>query len=576
MPRRQRAGLWGLALLALLVVSGCAGARPYTLGPVKTFDPDTAAIPKPEDAPEYDLWDRVDMTLFYPLEKPLDLGWTGRQIGRAMGLADKREADNVNVLGEVPNSSWYTRRHYYHPMTLGELAQGPNTGTGPSGGPWTVVSGKLEGASPGFVIEDDRGDRYLLKFGRPPYHELSSAAEVISTKILYAAGYFVPENYVTYFDPGKLAISPDARVRTEEGQRPMRPEDLEVVLDGQPRERGGRVRALASKYVEGAPVGIWEFRGTREDDPNDRVFHQHRRELRGLRVLSAWLNDADRRSANTLAVYTDDRYIRHYLIDMGSTLGANGARPHSTKHGYEYLYDPRYIAKSFIGLGFYDRPWLFIDRDEAIEYPSVGYFESELFNPETWVPVYPNPAFDHMTLRDAFWGAKLVMSFSDEELEAIVKTGDITNPDAEAELLRVLKERRDKIGRHFFGRINPLDRFELFRTSSGGLTLTFDDLAVEGALEPAAERSYLYAVCYDGRQLYDEPRIAGQPRLTFSQAEASSEEAASGASTCEHLVAVKIQTRGEDGALSKPLTVYGYVPGAGEKPRVVGVHREDD
>ena len=564
-------GLWVLVFL-MVGVTGCTSSRPYTLEPIKETDADTLAIRKPEPTEENDLWDRVEMTLFYPLEKVLDLGWDARQVGRALGVADKREADNVNVLGEPPNSSWYKRRHYYHPMTPEELARGPNTGDGPDrSGPWTVVSGKLEGASPGFVIEDAAGDRYLLKFGRPPYQELSSAAEMISTKILYAAGYHVPENYITYFDPDGLRISPEAMVDTDEGLVNMTPRHLQQILDQLAVNEEGRIRALASLYLEGQPVGPWEFLGVRESDPNDRVWHQHRRELRGLRVISAWLNDADRRSANTLAVYTDDRYLKHYLIDMGSTLGANGAIPHSTKHGQEYLYDPAMIFKSIVGLGFYDRPWLFLDREEVIPwYPSVGYFEAKLFEPDSWKPVYPNPAFERTTLRDAFWGAKIVMSFNDEDLRAIVETGQITNPEAEAYLLEVLKNRRDEIGRYYFGLINPLDRFELKRTGEG-LVLTFDDLAVESDLVPASAHSYVYGVRYNGELLHREPHTAEDARLPlFDESSLPSASASD-----ERVVTVKIQTRRQDGSLSKLLTVYAHVPPDGA-PRVVGVHRQDD
>lgn len=570
-PLSLHRGLWVLAA-AVLLLGGCTSSRPYTLGPIKTVDPDTTAIPKPEEKPEIDLWDRIDMTLFYQLEKPFNLAWLGRQVGRMLDIADKREADNVNVLGEVPSSSWYTRRHYYEPMTRDELATGPNVTGGPDrSGPWTVVSGKTTGASPGFVIEDARGDRYVLKFSPAPYQEMSPAAEVISTKILYAAGYYVPENYVTFFDPDNLTISETAMINTPQGRRSMEPGDISLILERQPRERGGLVRTMASKYVEGQPLGIWEFRGTRDDDPNDRVFHQHRRELRGLRVISAWLNDADRRSANTLATYTDNGYVKHYLLDMGSTLGANGPEPHSPKHGHENIYDVSKILASTFAFGLYERPWLFLNEEEEILYPSVGYFESKLFEPGEWVPVYPNPAFDRMTLRDAFWGAKIVTSFSDEDLEAIVETAEFSNPDAEAYLLRTLQERRDKIGRYYFSRINPLDRFALSRSASGELVLSFDDLAVESNLRPQSNRSYIYGVRFNGQLLHDEPLTANEARLPLRNIPATRNVAPE-----NRILRVKIQTRDADGSLSLPVTVYGHVPPSGQQPRVIGIHRDDD
>ena len=40
-------------------------------------------------------------------------------------------ARNVNTLGEVPDSSWFTNRIGRRPMTIEEIVRGPNTGDGP-------------------------------------------------------------------------------------------------------------------------------------------------------------------------------------------------------------------------------------------------------------------------------------------------------------------------------------------------------------------------------------------------------------------------------------------------------------
>ena len=80
-----------------------------------------------------------------------------------------------------------------------------------------------------------------------------------------------------------------------------------------------------------------------------------------------------------------------------------------------------------------------------MHYPAVGYFESVYFDPPRWRPTYPNPAFLRMTLRDAYWGAKIVTSFTDEDIDAIVHTGRYTDARAERYVADVLKARRDKI-----------------------------------------------------------------------------------------------------------------------------------
>ena len=303
--------------LVITCVVGCGSSHKFTLAPVKTFDPDNGTIPRPKEKEENQIWDIFDMTFVYQTEKLLDLNWGARKIGKMLHVTRGKPADNVNVLDEVPNSSWHTNRHFHQPMTLKELARGPNVTDGPDqSGPWVITRGKFEGGTPGFTIKDAKGDSYILKFDASQHQEMGSSAEVISTKILYACGYSVPQNTVEYFDPNILQVGETAKVRDSGGKRPMTSEDVGKMLKAIPRGEDGTIRVLASKFVSGRPVGVWNFRGTRSDDPNDRVHHEHRRELRGLRVISSWLNDADRRAANTLAVYTEEGIFQNRRKDI--------------------------------------------------------------------------------------------------------------------------------------------------------------------------------------------------------------------------------------------------------------------
>jgi len=52
--------------------------------------------------------------------------------------------------------------------------------------------------------------------------------------------------------------------------------------------------------------------------------HEHRRELRALKVFGAWTNLVDMKAGNTLdtVVTAEGRsVVRHYLQDVGSTFG---------------------------------------------------------------------------------------------------------------------------------------------------------------------------------------------------------------------------------------------------------------
>ena len=51
-----------------------------------------------------------------------------------------------------------------------------------------------------------------MKFDPPSNPEMSTAAEIISTKFLYAMGFNVPENYLAYAGPDDFEIGPEAMV----------------------------------------------------------------------------------------------------------------------------------------------------------------------------------------------------------------------------------------------------------------------------------------------------------------------------------------------------------------------------
>ena len=477
----------------ILLLGGCVSSKPYTTGTVKTFDPDTAAIEQPGEEASYQYWDRIDNTIFHQIEKPLDLNRVFRFAGETLGISGPKQADNINLLDEVPESSWYTYRHYYKPMSPEEIARGPNTVQPDTSGTWTIFSAKLEGANPGFFAEDARGNRFLIKFDGPDYPELTTSAEVIATKIFYAAGYYVPESTITYFDPDEVQVGEGVMVEEMGEERQMTQEDYRNIISVAARDNRGYVRALASKFVDGVPLGPWNFKGTRSDDPNDRVAHEHRREIRGMRVISSWLNDTDRRDANTMSVYTGQGYIRHLVQDFGNTLGANGASIHYPIYGQAYLIDPRYMMISGLSLGMYVLPWEEIDAPDYIPHPSVGYFRSESFRPGQWVSVHPIPAFENMTLRDAFWGAKQVMSFSDEDIRVIVETGKISNQEAEEYLVQTLIERRDMIGDYWFRKINPIDKFNAERHDEQ-VFLNFTDLGTEKGIFSINATRYIASV----------------------------------------------------------------------------------
>lgn len=367
----------------------------------------------------------------------------------------------INTIGEVPDSEWFTNRHGRRRLSLTELQRGPGNSEPPStAGIWRVASAKAEGITPGFTIVDGEGRRYLLKFDPPSNPELASAADVISSKILYAIGYNVPENYVVRFRSSQLVIDNGSKFVDHYGKaRPLTERDLATILAKVRTDADGTIRALASRFIPGSPVGPFRYHGTRPDDPNDTVAHEHRRDLRGLRVFAAWLGHDDAKALNTLDTLVTEngsRFIKHYLIDFGASLGSASYGPNSPRSGNEYLFDWGFASRQFLSLGLWVPKWATARYPKI---PAAGAFEYAMFNPEQWVPEYPNAAFANLDPDDAFWAAKQVMAFTDEEIRALVKTGEYSSSAAEEWVTRCLIQRRNKIGRAYFSRVAPLDRF---------------------------------------------------------------------------------------------------------------------
>jgi hypothetical protein len=391
-------------------------------------------------------------------------------------------ARNVNTIDEVPDSSWFTNRILPRRVALEEIVRGPNVGPPPDPSQWVLVNEKRSGFSPGFTARDARGDTWFLSFDPPGSSEGATAAAVVATKLFWTLGFNQIESFITIVDPRKLTIDPGARMRRPNGSRtPFTQHDLDAVFERSARHPDGTYRAVAGRLLPGTILGPFRYEGTRPDDPNDIIDHEHRRELRALRVFGAWTNLTDLKAGNTLdtlLVENGRSVVRHYLQDVGSTFGMGANGPHDWDEGFEYYYDAGASRRRLFSLGLALSPWQ-TARYET--YPSVGRFESEAFDPTTWKPHAPTAAYMEMLPDDAFWAARRVAAFDDELIRAAVRTGQFSDPAAEAYLGAVLGRRRDRIARTYLTAVNPLVNPRL---SPDG-HLTFDDAAVAAGVGDA-------------------------------------------------------------------------------------------
>lgn len=450
------------ALVTMLIVAGTLPAGQERSGPRFYSDDPIARAPDTQDASKAQ---PRDLALYYDAIINL-FGRPGKQeVGRAA---------SVNTIDEVPDSSWFTNRIGTRSMTADEMMRGPNDDRGPAPGALTVTR-KSGGVSPGFTITDARGQRYFIKFDPPGYPELGTASEVIVTRLFHAIGYFVPQASLSTLRSQDLVIAPDAQVRTVGGgRRPMRRSDIDEQLRQAHRNPDGTYRVVAGEALPGTPLEGFKYEGTRSDDPNDVIPHEDRRELRGLRVFSAWVNHTDAKAINSLDTLVTEGgrgYIRHHLIDFNAALGSAGIGPRDRRDGYEYVAETGPALPALPAFGFVIRPWM------TIRYPTyrgVGRFESARFVPEQWRPRVPNPAYVRSRPDDTFWAARKLMAMSDELIRAAVRTGQLSDPAAEKYLTDALIERRNKIGRAWLTAVNPIVDPAL---AADG-TLTFGNAAV--------------------------------------------------------------------------------------------------
>ena len=437
--------LRGRLVILVAVAFGLLASTVSTKGPHFYPDDPIAREPESQDASkaqEYQIGSLYEMThnLFITADyKPSGL-----------------RAKNINTIDEVPDSNWFTNRIGTTTITTDQIARGPIVGAPPDPSKWTLIREKTAGVHPGFTASDAKGETFFLEFDPPPFPEGATGAVAVATKIFWALGYNQVESFLTTFDPKNADIDPKATVKRPSGERTrFTRDDMNVVLENVARKADGTYRVVAGRLLPGKILGGYQYAGTRPDDPNDVVPHEHRRELRALRVFGAWTNLTDLKAANTLdtlQTINGRSVVKHYLQDVGSTFGMCNDF-HEWDLSYEHFYQGDTSVKRLVSFGFALSPWQTI---KYVEYPSIGKFEGDRFDPRLWRPQTPTTAYMETRDDDAFWAARRIAAFSDELIRAAVHQGQYSDPNAEKYLGDVLIKRRSKILSIYLTAVNPV------------------------------------------------------------------------------------------------------------------------
>jgi len=279
-------------------------------------------------------------------------------------------------------------------------------------------------------------------------------------------------------------------------KRPLTGERVAQLLADVARGTDGRIRGGLVPWIPGRILGGFDTLGRRDDDANDRIEHQNRRSLRAGWLLFNWISEVDPGSINSLDSYVESggrHFVRHYIFDFGATLGSATYRPKGPNETGEYAIEVGRTLGALAALGFYRRPFQDkrSDWEEIVSsYPSVGWFPAEGYDPDEFRPNRKVPVHMRRTDRDLYWGAKVVTSFSDQQIAAIVATARLPDRD-EAYVRHALRVRRDIIGRRYLRPMTAVENPAMGGDDGGGgASVCFDDLAIQRGYARAAEVRY--------------------------------------------------------------------------------------
>jgi hypothetical protein len=401
-----------------------------------------------------------------------------KRADQAMALAPHVPAGDVNSLDEIPDSSWFQSRVGHRAVTAEEVGHGSEIGTAIDvDHDLTIVNVKREGAEGGFVVDDANGARFLLKLDPIGHLGLATGADAVGARLIWALGYNVPDDRIVTIDPARLVPKDDKTAK-------LMVATLAIVA----RTPDGKLRALASRWIEGEILGPSLWTGTRKGDLNDLIPHEHRRTLRALRVFFAWINNSDAKTGNSIDTFVVEPgalggLVKHYLIDFGTTLGTGGSDLASgwwVPGTWHVLREVSHGLDDDYSLG--QNGVRRIRREREGDYLLAGL--GPKVNPWSFNFNLTNQAFRNLDYADAAWAARQLIGFSDDQLAAAAAASGWEASD-QARLVRRLHERRDDIVRRIFDRATSLGSPRI-----AGRCICMEDLAVTHGFATEAGRTY--------------------------------------------------------------------------------------
>jgi hypothetical protein len=251
-------------------------------------------------------------------------------------------------------------------------------------GTFTFDKEDLAQTSPKFWVTDGQGVAWKVKLGAEPQ------AETAATRFLWAAGYFVDEDYY---------IS-------------------DLTVKGLPKLQRGQEFVSAAGVVHGArlerklttvtKLGNWDW----FDNP-----FLGRRELNGLRVMMSLLNNWDLKAANN-SIYAVDGERRYAVSDVGATFGNTGNSLTRSKGVPKDYADSKFVAKDtpdFMDFVLHSRPFF------------TGVAEASNYRERTKMEEITK----HIPRADAQWLGQRLSRLTDDQIRDAFRTAGFDTEDVE-------------------------------------------------------------------------------------------------------------------------------------------------
>jgi|CZKS01.1.fsa_nt_gi hypothetical protein len=288
-------------------------------------------------------------------------------------------------------------------ITSRNLMYGPGGMEHQPHGTFTFVKEDMDGTNPKFIVRGEDGVKWKIKLGS------EAKPETVATRMLWAAGYFVGEDY----------FLPDVQVKNmprhlHRGQKLVEPD-------------GTMHDVRLKRYLEGEKkVGIWEWR----NNPFTGT-----REFNGLRVLMAVINNWDLKDANNAIHREKSQELVYMVSDLGASFGTTRyERSHEKAKGNLDSYTKsKFILKTNDDFVDFDDP----HRPAGILVANPREFASRL-NME-WIG-------KHIPRADAQWMGHLLAKLSPEQIHDAFRSAGYGPEDVEG-FSAILQSRIDELNK---------------------------------------------------------------------------------------------------------------------------------